>query len=312
MQGVINYPHVASMAFNTPLYATPELIASVKSVLIPRLTGKHLDQELVSTSTPSEPLMMGGDAGSAQPMSKGGNIAVINIHGVLVSRRGVIDQACTELISYELLRSQITAALNHESVEEIVLDFHSGGGMAMGCKELADFIHAATEQKPITAIINFAAYSAAYFLASACSKIICSPTAGVGSIGVILETFEVSKWEEEVGITYNTFYRGSHKNDMSVHEEITEQAKAEIDRKLDKAYAIFTQSVASYRGLDLKAVVGTEARLYDPEEALSLGLVDEIKPAQEAVNEIAASYAQQEKQTSIGLRAAAINIESQL
>ncbi|MCP4595752.1 S49 family peptidase [Neptuniibacter sp.] len=314
MQGLINYPHIASMAFNTPLYATPELIAGVKSVLIPRLTGGQAETvSLEAASEDATPLMMTEQEDrEIRRMTISGNIAVINVHGVLVSRRGTIDQSCSELISYERLRTQISAALNHDMVQEIVLDFHSGGGMAMGCKELADFIHAATEIKPITAIVNFAAYSAAYFLAAACSKVICSPTGGVGSIGVILETFEVSKWEEEVGITYNTFYRGGHKNDMSPHEPITEQAVAEINQKLDKSYQIFTESVAQYREIDPQLVVDTEARLFDPEEALSLGLIDEISPAQDAVNQIAQSYVQQETRPSIGLRAAAINLESQL
>ena len=50
-----------------------------------------------------------------------------------------------------------------------------------------------------------------YYLAAACSRIIASPTAGVGSIGVIIETHEVSRMEDEMGITFNTHFRGDHK-----------------------------------------------------------------------------------------------------
>ena len=292
MSHLINYPHIASMVFNTPLYADPTLVRAIKAVLEPRLLGRMESAPTSLGMVQSQPAVEASNNHEdryARSLTVVGKLAVISVHGILVPRRGVI-QACEELISYEYLRGQITAALRHELVEEIVLDFHTGGGSAMGCKEMADFIRASTQIKPITAIINFAAYSAGYFLAAACSKIICSPTGGVGSVGVIIETFEVSKWEEEVGIKYNTFYRGGHKNDCSPHEEITQQAVAEIDKRLDKAYAIFTGSVAEYRGLDVQAIIETEARLFDPEEALQLNLIDEIAPAQDAINAIAQRY----------------------
>nr|WP_300312766.1 S49 family peptidase [Halomonas sp.] len=299
---MINYPHLASMVFNTPLYATPDLVQAVRSVLEPRLLGQATDlpQGLGMAHEPEEREM--------QELRVVGRVAIIPVHGVLVARRGQINAACQELVSYERLRSQIQAALRHELVEEIVLDFHTGGGHAMGCKELADFIRASTGEKPITALVNFAAYSAGYFLAAACSKIIASPTAGVGSIGVIIETYEVSRMEETMGVTFNTFFRGDHKNDLTPHQPITDQAVAEIERRLDHAYATFTESVADYRGMAVDDVVATQARLYTAQDALAAGLVDEVVPAQEALDSIAQAYAgttTQQSRSSRSIRAQA-------
>ncbi|CAM3307351.1 S49 family peptidase [Halomonas lysinitropha] len=283
---MINYPHIASMVFNTPLYATPTLVQAVRSVLEPRLLGRTHDLP--------QSLGLGGDEErEMQRLQVVGRLAIISVHGVLVARRGQINDACEEILSYERLRGQITAALNHEMVEEIVLDFHTGGGQAMGCKELGDFIRASTAIKPITALVNFAAYSAGYFLAAACSRIIASPTAGVGSIGVIIETYEISRMEEEMGITFNTFFRGDHKNNLSPHEPITDQAIQEINIKLDDAYATFTESVASYRGLSVNDVMATEARLYTAKDALAARLIDDIAPAQDALDAIAQAYTSQ-------------------
>lgn len=285
MHAMINYPHIASMVFNTPLYATPTLVQAVRNVLEPRLLGRTNDL----------PQSLGMDSGNeaasqTQRSSQGGRIAVIPVHGILVARRGHINDACQELVSFELLRSQITAALKNDSVEEIFLDFHTGGGHAMGCKELADFIRASTAIKPITALVNFAAYSAGYYLAASCSRIIASPTAGVGSIGVIIETYEVSRMEEQMGITFNTYYRGDHKANMSPHVPITDQTVQEINGMLDACYSEFTESVASFRGLDVSAIVDTQARVYRPAEALSLNLIDEIAPAQDVINAAVERY----------------------
>lgn len=292
---MINYPHVASMVFDTPLYATPTLVQAVRSVLEPRLLGRVTDlPETLGQDhgLPNGPAMVSDpEEREMQRLRVVGRLAVIPVHGVLVARRGQINGACEEILSYERLRTQINAALKHELVEEIVLDFHTGGGQAMGCKEMADFIRASTAVKPITALVNFAAYSAGYFLAAACTKIVASPTAGVGSIGVIIETYEVSRMEEQMGITFNTYFRGDHKNDLTPHEPITDQAVAEIDRRLDEAYATFNESVAEYRGLAVADVVATQAKLYTAESALAARLIDEIAPAQDALDSIAQAYA---------------------
>jgi len=309
---MINFPHIAAMVFGSPLYATPELVTAVKAVLEPRLLGRvtsdfELDEQLAVS------VQMGSDEErQLRGVTISGHLAIIPVHGILVARAGQITASCEELLSYEKLRSQITGAINHELVKEVVLDFHTGGGQAIGCHELAQFIRDCTKIKPITALVNYAAYSAGYYLASACSRIIASPTAGVGSIGVIIETYEVSKWEAEVGIKYSTFFRGDHKNDFSPHEEITDQAVAEINKRLDQAYSLFVNSVAEFRGLAAEAVINTQARLFGAEEALSLKLIDEIAPAQDAINRIAQSYVTKSAGRSIRAQAAAINTNMQL
>ncbi|MFP1683347.1 S49 family peptidase [Alloalcanivorax sp. C16-1] len=304
-RSMINYPHIASLVFGTPLYATPDLVRAVKTALEPRMLGRARD-------LPDELSMGDDESREMKRLRVVGRLAIIPVHGILTARAGQIDANCQEILSYERLRSQLQAALDHELVEEIVLDFHTGGGAAMGCKELGDFIRAATAIKPITALVNFAAYSAGYFLASACSRIVCSPTGGVGSIGVIIETYEMSRWENEIGITFNTFYRGSHKNDCSPHEPITDAAVAEINVRLDEAYSTFTTSVAEYRGIELDDVIGTEARLFSPQEALGLKLIDEIAPAQDALNTIAQRYSSPPPGRRVGARARAIDLNCQL
>ena len=318
MSHMINYPHIASMVFGQPLFATHQLVQSVKAVLEPRLLGQLAsgNDVIASAFAQSKPVVeveaRSGDVLAHHGVMVVNKLAIIAVHGILVPRAGTIDAACNELISYEKLRTQITLALQHELVEEIVLDFHSGGGAAMGCDECAEFIRASTKIKPITAIINFAAYSAAFYLAAACSQIIASPTSGVGSIGVIIETAEISKYEEQMGITYNTYYRGAHKNDFSPHEAITDQAVAEINKRLDSAYAMFTSSVAKHRGIDVEKVIATEARLLDPKEALKLNLIDKILPAQDAVNQLAKQYQVKSKSRSIQAQAKMLDMNCRL
>ena len=191
-KNLINLPHLAAMVFGVPHYVTRQTMDSVKAVLVPRIQGLseeagiHMTQEPDNNQAPD----------LVQPA---GGMAVIPVHGILVPRRGQITAMCSELTSYERIRSQVHAALNDPSISEIVLDINSGGGAAVGCKELADYIFQSRQTKPITAIVNYSAYSAAYFIASACSKIVVSQTSGVGSIGVIMNTWILPGWKSKWG-----------------------------------------------------------------------------------------------------------------
>lgn len=297
----LNYPHLASMVFNTPLFATRTAVDAVKSVLVPKMQGINVlvnNRDIQPLHEKAESLTMSA-TNVAETINGDGmytvandQIAIVKVHGLLMARRGHITAECTELNSYERIRNNIQRALDHDAVAEIVLDLNSGGGMAVGCKELADFINQAKNTKPITAIVNYAAYSACYFIAAACSQIIVSPTSGVGSIGVIIEHMEMSKMEDAMGLTFTTLYRGDHKNDGSPHEPITEQTLAALNKRLDEAYAMFVESVARYRGLEQQTVIDTQAGLMSASEAIELGFADELMDPITAITAIAEPYQQ--------------------
>ncbi|MFM5536996.1 S49 family peptidase [Aeromonas veronii] len=308
---MINYPHLASQVFGVPLYVTQEVLAGVKSLLLPRMLGNQI-AVMAADDLPDglEPKQLEARSESQYRVE---GLAVIPLHGILVARRGHIDNACTELTSYEWARAQIATALADERVKEIVLDINSGGGHAVGCKELADYIFSKRTVKPITALVNFSAYSAAYFIAAACRKVVVSETGGCGSVGVIMEHMEVSKWEQEVGLKFTTFYRGDRKKDGTPHEPLSDGAMAAINHRMDQAYDLFISSVARYRGLSVEQVKATEATLYSGEEAVNNGLADELANPQDYLNALAASVAKSAKPAqSIGLRARAIEMQNQL
>lgn len=303
MKQFINYPHLANQVFGIPQYASRQIMDSVKAVLVPRLMGEMSATALMAFEPDDQP--------ESEPI-QAGSVAVIPVHGLLVPRRGQITQACTELTSYERIRAQFSKALNDPNVSEIVLDLYTGGGAVSGCKELADYIFSSRDIKPITAIVNFNAYSAGYFIASACSRVVVSQTSGVGSIGVILEHMETSKMEEQIGLKFTTFYRGDFKNAGSPHEPLTDESNTYLQQLIDDAYEMFTASVAQYRGIDVQRVIDTQARTFFGQAAVDAGLADELSDPQTAINNIAAKYSPKPVSSSIQLRAEAMRQQVQL
>ena len=112
-----------------------------------------------------------------------GSLAVIPIFGV-ISRRVSIMTLFSGATSSQKLTASIRRAIKDEDVSAIVLDIDSPGGVVPGIPELAAEIRAAREKKPIVAVANSMAASAAYWLAASASEVVVTPSGQVGSIGV--------------------------------------------------------------------------------------------------------------------------------
>ena len=292
----INYPRIAEMAFNTPLLATAHLANLIESFLAPRVLGQingqtSTDEQISAQDVAPIPL---GDP------EKGERLVVIPVHGILVPRRGTITDTCAEVMSYELLRSQLQKALNDESVLEIVLDINSGGGTAQAAFECAEFIYQARSVKPIRAIINFNAYSGAYLIAAACTEIIISDTAGVGSIGVYQKRLDMTKAYDDAGFKVHTFHRGATKVYFHPDVEMSDEERAHTEKNIELTYQKFVGAIVKYREMSTEQVTATEADTYDGQAAIDLKLADRLATPQDAINQIAKSAVQRSSAPIIG------------
>lgn len=306
MHKIMNYSHIAQMAFNQPLLATAELAETVTGFLRNKISGAITEPSLNAGNTSIIPL------GSPE---NGENIAVIPVHGVLVPRSGTLTNTCEEVMSYERLRSQITKELKNDQVKEIVLEIESGGGTAQAAFECAQFIYESKAIKPIRAIINFNAYSGAYLIACACTEIIVSDTSGVGSIGVYQKRVDLTKMYEAQGVVIHTFHRGARKVDFHPDMEMSDEEKKDIETNMDRTYKKFVDVVVKYRNMSIEAVQATEANTFEGQAAVDMGLADRVASPQDAINQISqniiASQTSQ-KSNSILIQSAHMQMKSQL
>ena len=312
-----NYPRLASMIFNTPQMVRDDWLdmavtwanQSMNLNIVNLTVGGQLqamhddDAPTIEAASPSERRLQA---------ARETGVYILPIHGALVSRSAHLDM-CTTMTSYEEIRSQLHAALNDGSVAHIALDIDSPGGSATGMIDLADEIYAARAIKPITAIVNFGAYSAAYGIASAASEIVLSNSSGVGSIGVIARHVDMSKRYETAGLKITTIFAGARKADLSSDAPLSDEAAAWLTDLVQQNYAEFTDMVARNRGITVAAVRGTEAGVYFGQHGIAQGLADRIEPPQAAINRIAAQVAATRTPKPvqrIGARAAAMNLRS--
>lgn len=216
------------------------------------------------------------------PYEEIGDKAVIHVFGVLLHAESYAEYEGYYLINtYSRIRADFDKALNNPHIKKIYFHFDSGGGHAAGCFDLVDYIYDHRGDKPIYALVDENCYSGAYALASACDKIICPRTGGVGSVGVITHHYDYSKFFEGMGINIETIKAGEMKDSGSPYKPLSDIDRSRIQESIDSTYDLFVKTVARNRGISEQAVRETEADIFDSHEAIQIGLIDYIAPVRE-------------------------------
>lgn len=254
-------PHLASR-----LYGTPLLIARSKLEVILSVLGERIGWPEPTAGLPAYPVPR------SQSTSAPG-IAVIPVHGTLV-RRALGVEAASGMSSYGEIAATIDAAVADPAITGILLDVDSPGGEAGGVFELGQRIRAANALKPVWAVANDSAFSAAYAIACSASRVFVTGTAGVGSIGVIAMHVDQTVRDAKDGYRYTAITAGARKNDFSPHEVLTSDAHAGLQAEVSRLYDLFVAHVAQMRGIAPALIRDTEAGLFFGPAAVASGLAD--------------------------------------
>jgi signal peptide peptidase SppA len=192
-----------------------------------------------------------GKRNSAAP----GSVAVIPIMGIISQRMNMVSQISgAGGTSIEKLTAQFRQAVDDTNCKAIVLEVDSPGGGVAGVMELASEIYNARAQKPITAVVNCMACSAAYWLASAATEIVCSPSGQAGSIGVYMIHQDASEAYAKEGIKNTIIKAGKYKTEGNPYEPLSDEARAALLSNVEDYYGMFVKAVAQNRGTSQAAV----------------------------------------------------------
>jgi signal peptide peptidase SppA len=215
-------------------------------------------------------------------------IALLPVMGELVNRGSWLD-AMSGLTSYERLDAQLNAAINDPRVKGLVLDMNSPGGQASGAMETADLVRSLSKRKPVVAFVNGQAASAAYAIAAGASRVVFTPSAIVGSIGVVYLHMDRSAAVEKAGLKPTLLHAGAYKIDGSPFAALPDDARARIQASIDGVYDLFVASVAQHRkGLDAAAVRSTEAGVFMGQAAVDARLADAVGTLDAVMSDIKA------------------------
>jgi len=253
---------------------TPSLLAGRETVLALPLRAERVIEDVRAAEREAFDRTR-GTAGSSIGYRVENGAALMPIMGSLVSQ-GIFPAGRYDATSYQTLRNDLRAAAADPAVSRIALMIDSPGGAVSGVDATAAAIRAARQAKPVVAYVQGYGVSAAYWLASQADEIVATPLAEVGSIGVVMAHVDVSRAIEKAGMKITMLFSGTRKVDGNPYQSLPHDVRDRMTKELDALRAIFAREVAQGRGIDVGAVLATEARTYIGGDALKKGLVDRI------------------------------------
>ena len=254
-----------------PWAILPGTLAVIQDVIRFRAAGGRLSDEDIQARI--------GDRADRSGGRMQGSVAVLPLHGIIAHRARMVDDLSGPGgTSTESFAQGLRAALADPDVKSVLIDVDSPGGSAFGVQELADEIRASRGRKPIVAVANSMAASAAYWLATAADELVVTPSGLVGSLGVFSAHEDVSKQLEQEGVKVTLISAGEYKTEGNPFEPLTDEARAEAKRMVDTYYKAFVGGVAKGRGVAMGAVEADfgQGRSVLAKEAVKRGMADRV------------------------------------
>jgi protease IV len=201
-------------------------------------------------------------------------VAVIPIEGEIVDAR----EALGALRKYA----------NDDSVRAIVIRINSPGGAIAPSQEIYSAIRRtrADSGKPIVASLDSVAASGGLYIAAACDEIIANPGTITGSIGVILQWFDMKELMHWAKLKPETITSGGLKDAGSPYRELTAAERAYFQDIVTQLHTQFVRDVAigrKGRMTQAEVAVIADGRVFTGEQALTIKLVDRIGSIDDAV-----------------------------
>ncbi|MBW0146329.1 protease SohB [Marinobacter arenosus] len=181
------------------------------------------------------------------------------------------------------LRRAITAVLSVADPErdEVVIRLESGGGLVHSYGlAAAQLDRIRSKGIPLTACVDKVAASGGYMMACVADRIIASPFAILGSIGVVAQLPNFHRFLKKNDVDFEVLTAGEHKRTMTIFGENSDKGRQKFLEDLEDTHVLFKEYVSERRpGVDIGAVANGD--IWFGKRALDVNLIDEIKTSDE-------------------------------
>jgi protease-4 len=181
------------------------------------------------------------------------------------------------------LTEAVEALADDTDVPALIVYVNSPGGSVAGGESLHDAIARVAARKPVVTVMGGTAASAGYMVSLPAARIFARESTLTGSIGVLMETGEISGLLAKLGVTADAITSGPLKDQPSFTRPLTVEGRDVLHGLVMDLYDQFVGMVASARHMPAERVRAlADGRAYTGHQALGLGLVDQIGGESEA------------------------------
>lgn len=274
------YTRICDLFARTPWAILPEKFAQICELLEIRSRGEYVTAEQITAAIASGRRDNSG-------LVRQDSIAVLPLHGTIFQRASLFTQFSGG-VSTEQFGAQLDELMGDDSVKAIVIDVDSPGGSTMGVPELASKLASLRGQKRIVAVANSTMASAAYWIGSAAGEVVATPSALVGSIGVLIQHVDNSKAIEWSGRKVTMITAGKFKGDGNPYSPLSDSAREGLQALCDDYYKLFVSAVAHQRGVTADEVKNGfgQGRVVLAQEAVRQGMVDRVETLEQTLQRL--------------------------
>jgi len=177
----------------------------------------------------------------------------------------------------DTVAAAIKQAREDGSVKAVVFRVDSPGGSYVASDVIWREVSLTKGVKPIVVSMGDVAGSGGYFVAMAADRIIAEPATITASIGVLAGKMVTTGLWNKVGITFDAVQRGRHATFYSDGQKYSDEERAIFKKWLQRVYADFVTKAAKGRSKTYEQIDAiAQGRIWSGEDALRLGLVDEL------------------------------------
>jgi ClpP class serine protease len=272
--------HVLSAIVDQPWAIRDVEMQTILGVVEAKMAGVPIDIEAVAAKL-GRPLE---NTGSRVEMR--GDVAVISVAGPIFRYADIFSEI-SGATSVEHMATDFQAALDNSRVDQILLNIDSPGGEVNGISDFADMVRAGSQKKPVTAFVDGLAASAAYWIASAATRVVASKTSLLGSIGVVVSMTDRRAAQERQGVKrYEVVSTVSPKKRLDIS---TDEGQAQVLAVADQLAEIFVGNVARFRGTTRDNVVSNfgQGGVLIARDAVAAGMADQVGTFESLLGELA-------------------------
>lgn len=172
---------------------------------------------------------------------------------------------------------RISDLILNNNVKAVILNIDSPGGMVTPSEILYDLIFRLNQAKPVVVLMGSMATSGAYMIALGSDYLIARNTTLTGSIGVLMQSYEIVELAKKLGVELKTFKSSELKGMPSFFERNTETSNIALQSTIDDIYDYFIGLVKERRKMnDTNFKLATNGQAFTGRQAFKIGLVDEI------------------------------------
>lgn len=210
-------------------------------------------------------------------------VGLIRIHGPIqhgsdsyLFRKGPVERTV----------SSLKEMADKAYVKAIVLHINSPGGSVGAVQEIYEQVLRIRKEKkkPVVASFGDVAASGGYYIASACDRIVSLPGSLTGSIGVLFEVGNIQGLMQKIGVRTETIKSGQYKDIASPTRPMGLEEKKLLQELIENTYQQFFEAVLKGRNLaPEKLKLMADGRIFTGQQALRVGLVDQLGNSQTAI-----------------------------